>query len=773
MAVALTTMATLILELSLTRIFSVVFYYHFAFLAISIALFGLGAGGVLSYFFSTRGPSLYSTLGRLAAGGAASTALALFFMLRIAGFGGTWMFALVYFLAAVPFLFSGCIVSIAISTTMERVDRVYFFDLLGAAGGCLLLIPFLNIVGGPGTVLTAAVLLAASSAIWFGLAHSRSGRTLGVAVALALVALIIYNQQSKVMDIRVAKGRELQNEEFTRWNSFSRIAVTADPGGGKTVVIDADATTGIAQFDFDHLSPADRKKLGSEGPGFPYHIRPGGKTLIIGAGGGWDVARALASGSRDITGVEINPITANTIMRQRYLDVSHRLYLRPEVRIFIEDGRSFVRRSDEKYQVIQATLVDTWASTAAGAFALSENMLYTSDAFVDYFQHLTADGILAFTRWGFDPPRESLRLVSLAQDALERLGERDISTHVIVVRESGERLQGWGATDTVLFSRKPFSADDVEEARRSAQAGGFEIVYLPGQGRQNAFSELLTTSNRKAFFEKYQYNVKPVADDRPFFFYTVQPRDLWGFAERANHQSADFKVNLAVPTLFSVVGVSMLAVLITLLLPPVLLGTRLPSEPGLRGFLWYFICLGAGYILIQVSLIQQLVLMLGHPTYALTVVIFSMLVSSGVGSYFSRKLTLGAPARLSLVLAGVFGVAVVLAGILPTLSSAAAGWPLPAKMLLTVALIAPAGFLMGIPFPTGLSWLEQWSSPSVRWAWSLNAAASVFGSGMAMFCAIQLGLRWTLIAGAGLYLVALWRASRAQDPMRTALAARS
>ena len=194
-----------------------------------------------------------------------------------------------------------------------------------------------------------------------------------------------------------------------------------------------------------------------EGPGFPYMLRPGAKTLVIGPGGGWDVARSLTGGSKDVTAVEINPIIARTIMQQRFADLSHRLYFRPEVHLFIEDGRSFVRRSPEKYQVLQATLVDTWASTAAGAFALSENNLYTTDAFRDYLNHLTDDGLMVFTRWGFEPPRESLRLLSLAIEALGQLGENDAWRHVVVLRDRAQNIDAFGALDTVLIFRKPLA----------------------------------------------------------------------------------------------------------------------------------------------------------------------------------------------------------------------------------------------------------------------------------------------------------------------------
>ena len=754
-AVALTTMATLVLELSLTRIFSVVFYYHFAFLAISIALFGLGAGGVLSYYISGEGKALYRTLGAVSAANALSVVVSLVMILSMAGGQGFWRFAAIYFISSIPFVLSGITISLAIAATISRVDRVYFFDLLGAAGGCLLLIPFLNILGGPGTVLAAAVLFAAASAVWYGMAGSSRGRATGVALALALVLLVIFNMGSQMIDIHTAKGQRIGHEEFVKWNTFSRIAVTKQADGGKLIAIDADATTGLSQFDLDNLSEGDRKALESDGPAFPYHMRPGAKTLILGPGGGWDVARALASGSKDVTGVEINPIIATTIMRQRYKAENKGIYLRPEVRLVVEDGRSYVRRTGERYQVIQATLVDTWASTAAGAFALSENNIYTVEAFEDYLRHLTPDGILVWTRWGFDPPRESLRLLSLARVALKSLGENEPWRHAVVVRERSDRIKGWGATDTVVISRKPLTEADIACARAAAAKGGFDEIYFPDSKPAGAFTSLLTTSDPERFYADYPFNVRPVRDDKPFFFYTVQPGDVWTFVGDWGKLSADYKINLAVPTLFSLVGVSLLAVAITLLLPPILLRTRLPKEPGVPVFLSYFVCLGIGYILVQVGLIQKLVLFLGHPAYALTVVIFSMLVSSGTGSYFSRRIVDGRDSRLMAVLAGAAAVVALSAMLATPLTTKAVGLALPVKVLITILMIAPAGFLMGIPFPSGLSRLEKWHSPSVRWAWSLNAASSVLGSAAAIFLALYLGLSNTLLIGAGLYLVAL------------------
>ncbi len=491
-------MATLVLELSLTRIFSVVFYYHFAFLAISLALFGLGAGGVFSYVVAARKGNFFVKLGTLAALNALAVVVSLVFVIGQGGHASVLTFALIYFASSLPFFLSGTIVSLAVSETIHRVDRVYFFDLLGAAIGCFALLPFLNSLGGPNTVLAAAVLFAVSSAVWFNCAISKKGRAAAVVLALALVALIAYNGRWRVIDIHYAKNQKIPQEIFSKWNVMSRIGITKD----LLIVIDADASTGISQFDFDHLLDRERHELLSEGPGFPYVIRPGAKTMIIGPGGGWDVARSLASGAKDITAVEINPIIANTIMREKFPQFSHGLYLRPEVHVHVEDGRSFVRRSTEKYQVLQATLVDTWASTAAGAFALSENNLYTTDAVRDYLTHLTDDGLLAFTRWGFQPPRESLRLLSLAYAAFQEIGEPDLASHVVVLRENPEKLGGWGSQDTVLIFRKPISQDDLARLRAGLVSSKVELDLRAGRASEERVRRFSAQSRQATFLAR-------------------------------------------------------------------------------------------------------------------------------------------------------------------------------------------------------------------------------------------------------------------------------
>jgi hypothetical protein len=301
----------------------------------------------------------------------------------------------------------------------------------------------------------------------------------------------------------------------------------------------------------------------------------------------------------------------------------------------------------------------------------------------------------------------------------------------------------------VLIARRPFSAADIETAQAAVARAKMELVYAPGQTTSNPFSDLLTSSDPERLFRSYPFQVTPVSDDQPFFFYTVQPRDLWNFLTSSRRDSADYKINRAVPLLFGLLGISIAAMAVILLLPPLVLKQALPRGAGARLPLLYFVAIGAGYILIQVAWIQKFVLFLGHPTYALTVIIFSMLVASSIGSRLSETPRPWAP----LAVAGLIATAAFL---VPGLTQAGITWPLPVKFVVSAAAIAPAALLMGMPFPQGMRWLEERQPEAVRWAWAVNAAASVLGSASAIFLAIYIGLRATLITGALCYLLAWW-----------------
>jgi hypothetical protein len=351
--------------------------------------------------------------------------------------------------------------------------------------------------------------------------------------------------------------------------------------------------------------------------------------------------------------------------------------------------------------------------------------------------------------------------------ALGEIGEGGAALHVIVGRQGS--VQGWGAQDTVLISRKPFSAGDIDRARALFSTSKMEAVYYPGSEARNPFHDLLLSPDPAEYQRQYAFDITPVTDNRPFFFYTVQPRDLLAFVRRGSTHAADYNaVNKAIPLLFALMGISLAATLLILALPPLVLGARLPTQRGVRGFLLYFLFIGAGYILIEVALIQKFVLFLGEPVYALTVVIFSMLVSSGLGSAFSKQLLGKSEGRLIKALGCVALLAALLALLVSSTLTALVWLPLQLKIALTVAMIAPLGFAMGMPFPTALRRLEQWHAPSVRWAWSLNAASSVLGSVGALMCAIYLGLVQTLIIGGLFYLAALGVLARVRMAPATA-----
>jgi len=376
---ALTSFAALLLELSLTRLFSVVLFYHFAFLAISIALLGLGAGGVFAYLLK-RKLAQFGTR-QLAAYLCTANSVVIVAVLEIVLHTGVARevspknflhLTVMYLAAAVPFFLTGLLFSIVFARETGRIPRLYGADLCGGALACLAVVPLLNWLGGPNAILVSGIALAAAAMIW---AETRAVRRNAGMLLLALVALTAANYSGRLFDIVYAKGmfRDPAWVEFARWNALSRVEVDRQ-GQAKAIVIDADASTYIMNADVSQWhQTAWEAALMSAPPALANVLRPHGEFAIIGPGGGVDVLRAVANGSPSVTGIEINPIIATTIMRGRYADYAQHLYERPEVHIHVTDGRSFLRATPQHFDVVQMTLVDTWASTAAGAFALSEN----------------------------------------------------------------------------------------------------------------------------------------------------------------------------------------------------------------------------------------------------------------------------------------------------------------------------------------------------------------------------------------------------------------
>jgi hypothetical protein len=761
--VAITSFAALLVELALTRLFSVVLFYHFAFLAISIALLGLGAGGVFAYVgkrwlakFETRplltGLSLLNAL---------TVPLVLEVILHLSvsmalSWGNFLQLTAMYLASAVPFFVTGLELALIFAREPRHISRLYGADLVGGSLACLATVPLLDWLGGPNTILFSALMSALGAAVW---AHTASARKNALGFALVLSLLVASNHSGKLLDVVYAKGRVRDPSwvEFAGWNAISRVEVDR-VGDAKAVVIDADASTYIMNSDPEEWEDSDwQRDLMSSPPALANVLRPHGAYAIIGPGGGVDVLRAVANGSPSVTGIEINPIIANTVMRSRYADYSYHLYQRPEVHIQIADGRSFLRNARQSFDVIEMTLVDTWASTAAGAFALSENNLYTVEAFAAYFDHLTPDGMLAVTRWEFRQPREALRVVSVALEALRERGVTSPARYFIVI--AGGPLAVDGVPVAVLAKKTPFTAEEEHAVQEHlSKYPSLTALYLPSQPEPNAFASLIQSNDPTAFAEHYPYNVAPVRDNAPFFFFTLKlSRLLGGDLDKG----FDRKVNLGVAVLAMVLVISLAAVLAFLVIP---LAFRSIRSSQRTTPLLYFVAVGLGYILVEIAFILRFVLFLGHPTYALTVVIFLLLLSSGLGSFASRRWTLGADsAWIPLVV--IATALVVYALLLTPIFSQFVGSPISVRLGISALLLVPLGFVMGIPFPSGLRALaaqpltnprrEENKSP-LEWAWAMNAGASVLGSVLAIFIAIQFGLNATLLCGSAAYLSAIF-----------------
>src|SRR5258708_17221 len=467
--IALSSFAALLLELALTRLFSVVLFYHFAFLAISIALLGLGAGGVFAHLrknwlarFETR-----ALVSRLCSINALIVPVVLVIVLRIPvsldiSKANFLRLTAIYLASAVPFFITGLEFSIVFAREARHVSPLYGADLAGGALACLAIVPLLNWLGGPNTVFFTGVCMALAATIWA--ADSRARKS-AAGRALFVLVLIALNYSGRLFDIVYAKGgfRDSAWVEFARWNAISRVEVDTQ-GKGKAIVIDADASTYLMNVDPKRWQGPWERNLMSAPPALANVLRPHGDYAIIGPGGGVDVLRAVANGSPSVTGIEINPIIANSIMRGRYADYSYHLYQRRGVEIHVTDGRSFVRNAKQSFDVVQMTLVDTWASTAAGAFALSENSLYTVDAFREYFEHLKPDGMIAVTRWEFQQPREALRVVSVAMQALHEMGVANPAGNFIVVSEG--HLDADGIPVVVLAKRSAFTAEETDRVQQ-------------------------------------------------------------------------------------------------------------------------------------------------------------------------------------------------------------------------------------------------------------------------------------------------------------------
>ncbi len=754
--------AILVLELGLTRILSVTTWYHFAFFAISLALLGLGASGVFVHVTprlhtAQRVPSHLLLYGILFA--AATLVLAFAFPLTPLGAaatgGGMWLLAAAYLIGAAPFFAGGAFLALAVSRFREDVNRVYAADLIGAAAGCLIFIVAIDSLGGAGPPLVACVLALAGGALAGG---ARKGLLIGAALVMGAIVAVLMLAQARtgLMDVTYAKGERLPDPLFSAWNSYSRVAVRPQQHiswgmstrvpftapSSITMDIDASASTPILLAD----STADVDSLRYDASSLGHRLLPaGGHVLVIGPGGGQDIWTALLFGADRVTGVEVNSIIVE-VMLDDYWEPSGGIYTWPGVEVDVDDGRNFIASSSETYDLIQASLVDTWAASSAGAFALTENNLYTVEAFVEYLEHLTPEGVLSVSRWRSD----AIRLLALTRAAVDRLGWPDLASRVFVA--ASPELPHNPGLATLVVARHPLSPSQVALLAGESDRLGFDVLYAPGlprPRRDDRYIRLTTDLDPEPLYEESATDISPVTDDRPFFFQSSKiesPGDLLegGFGATPA-EGVDVLMRLLV------VSVGLTACLVLL---PLRLAKRHRQSPVRLAGIGYFGCLGVGFMLVEISLIQRFVLFLGHPVYALTVVLFTFLLGAGLGSAASRAYVDAARA-LRPVLVTVAAACLLYAFLLPDLLSALLGLDRLVRIALALVLLLPLGLVMGMPLPTGVRVLSRSGEDEVAWAWGINGAASVLGSTLAVLLALGWGFTVVTVAGSAVYLLAL------------------
>jgi hypothetical protein len=780
-AIGLISATLLMIELALTRIFSVVMYYHFAFLAISIALFGLSAAGVYAYVRRSalaRQPT-DALLASRSLVYAASTAVALFALVRLHvglnySLRNLALMLVIYLVAALPFFAGGLVLTIAITRFHARINAVYAADLIGAAGGCLLLLPLLDRLGAPGVVLVASAMASAAGVLF---ADPRK-KVEWMAGGVMVVALPVLGQTTGLasFDVIDTKGHQGDRVLFSKWNSFSRVAVYERTHGDwslssaytgslpetRFMDIDSAASTPIlhvspdlsnAQYlryeltalPYQLMESTGRGRLGTPAESDPDGVstgsdpanRDGFSALIIGPGGGRDLVSALVFGAGHVTGVEINPIIAGDVMSDRFREFSGNIYHNPRVLTVIDDGRSYLTRTEDRFDVIQASLVDTWAATGAGAYTLTENTLYTVEAFNAYLDHLVDNGVLSITRWVFD----GLRLVSLAQAACDARGW-DLRSRLMIVQQD--------QVATFLLKRTPFTTDEISAIHEKARQLRFTVLYAPDTtNADNDYARLVNSPDRNAFYRSYAEDITPTTDDRPFFFHTTKLANQF---QVAFGRSMLFGNGLS--ALLTLLGISTALVMLFIIGPLAVGRADLPR--GWLAVIAYFGALGAGFMLIEVSTLQRFVLLLGHPVYSLTVTLFSLLLGTGLGAWTSRKVEASGLVRVtSLALLAIAIIGVSAALVLPRFIIWAIPFARVWRIAAAVAVLVPIGLVLGLPMPAGIRLLGARAPQMISWAWGMNGALSVVGATLAIFLAMNWGFSVTLFVASATYLIAL------------------
>jgi hypothetical protein len=781
--VFLVTLATLMQEVLLTRIFSVTMWYHFSFMAISLAMFGMTVGALSVYLHPEDYAGVRAerqiTLSSLYF--AVCAVVSTFVHLSVPfnpdrSLAGAWSLVFTYFLMSSSFFFSGLCICAALTTFSRQVSKLYAADLAGAALGCILLIYTLRFTDAPTAVFVVAFFGSVGAVLFAIDGNFPDLRRWAVGLSVLFLVLVIGNtilvsRQKPLLRLRWAKGTWEVPPLYEKWNSYSRIAVHGVLGRPMSPVtegisatyhvergvqlldltIDANAQTALTSFEGDWVALAylkyDVKNL-------VHYIRPNSKTLIIGAGGGRDVLSALLFGQKSVRAVEINQNIIDTV-NGPFGDYTGHLDRYPGVTFVNDEARSYIARTEERFDILEASFIDTWAATAAGAYTLTENSLYTLEAWKLFLNRLTPTGVISFSRWYYQSlPGEAYRLTSLAAEALRQEGVANPREHIVLVRNlrDGPKQTTAGAA-TMLVSRAPFPAQDLDRIEEVARDMKFDIVLSPRFALDPVFATLASGSDLSHGARLLPLNLSPPTDDCPFFFNFVPFRKA--FDSRLWEEGGSPSFNLQAVFVLVVLLVFVLVLTLLCILVPLLKKTR---KDTLRGGMWhllFFAAIGFGFLLIEISQMQRLIIFLGHPTYALSVVLFVLLVSSGLGSYSTQRIDLPAGTSSAFVrLLLLLGVLAAFGMLTPRAIAAFGASTTPQRILVAMGILFPMGVVMGMAFPLGFKSAANTSNALTPWLWGINGATSVCGSVLGLVSALNAGISATFWSGFACYAAA-------------------
>jgi hypothetical protein len=745
--------SVLLTEIALTRLFSVLLFYHYSFLAVALALFGLAGGGLSAAGLVSDRDALPATLRNALVRGAAALLVLVPVVVLSGAIGDSALVALVLAcFGAFPFFFLGQALAVSLAAGREEIHGLYAIDLIASAAAALLTIPLLRIAQGP-VVLEVPALIALSLALALTPKGQRISPSCAVAVVGAVVLLAVTRAGPLIQLLDPSPGRYL----FERWNSHSRVRVVVQNDRRRWLVIDKTAASVIPPTPAaGQTIPEIDARWGSDYKDVTYVLgRSPRRVAIIGVGGGPDILPALTAGATRIDGMELNDRILELL--QSTMGGYSTIVRRPEVHLIHDEARHALQHNSTPYDVIRANLIDTWAATAQGGFVLAENGIYTVEAWRLFLSRLTPAGVLVTTRWYLQrTPAEAQRLIALAAEALDAEGLAPAGRHLVAVAMptgledplAGTHVQ----TITVLASRRAYTEAEVAAIEAFVRGQGGHVLLAPGRESApdaRSWAALLTPVEREAAIGRSMWAIAPPTDQRPFFFLQLRPRDVFAVGSARFGLVSTITIN----------GVRVLLLTVSLAILTAL-GIVWAAGRGMRrgdGRLsvigrWYFACIGLGYMAVQLALIQRLSIVLGHPITCLALVVATMLLGTGLGSAAAglpRLRRAGAtvllvPLAFVTLLVLTFGRIAALDAI-PSLTWTAVGAGLLSSL---------AGLALGVALPTGMRAFAP-TSVAVTEAWAINGAFSVLGSAAAALGGLILGSRGLLAAAIPAYGLAL------------------